>query len=463
MNKYSWKKRRRTKEEELPVDPPRESLAIEPDVPLSSPNKKSAILDNALSIIIGTVAILIFSTWYFKTDLYGLINSSYEQIVNIINETDVLPTKIDNSERMIPQETEKERETNDQVTRHLENVVNQEPTKPLASSKSPKKPETVTSNVLPDGTEMDARYNSTIRQIAGKLEFEPCDRNLQRSLYRRLATEKLTRDLGNLSYHWAENCSFSSDIKANLYYDSAGKYFSIGEMYYAYQSVQKGTELKPENARLRLRQALIESELGLFVEANENFRLGIVLHSDNKTIANRVFMKYAEALSELGEGCQSIDVYRTMMEYKNLSNTESIGTKVKNLQTQYNCGIEKGIRITIPRGGKDTAPIKVSINGVEGTFILDTGATITSLSPEFAEKSTVKYVGRTGSFQTANGKTVVRFANADAVSVEGKNIGPAALAVLNSDLGKHDGLLGMNILSRFDMEKTGDIWILIAR
>lgn len=407
---------------------------MEADIPLAETRESNAILDNAVTLIIVSIALLIGATWYFKTDVYGLFNIAYKEVVTLLNVTDATRAGKSPEKDFIPDNK----------------IVDAES-------------ELIESEFLPDGTKMDGRYGFEIRRLSGKLGFEPCDRNLQRALYKRLASDKLTRDLANLSFHWAEQCTFTTDTTANLYYDSASKFIRIGELTKAYLSAKKGTEIKPANAQLRLTQAYIESELGLFVESASNYRLGIQLHSDNTTLASSVFVKYAEALTELDEGCEAIDAYRTMLDYKRLRNPESIRQRIGSLSKLYNCGAIKGVRVVIPDGGKNTAPVKVSINGVTGTFILDTGATLTSLTPEFASRSSVELVGKTGRLTTANGQIIVRFAHAKSVSVEGTKVGPAGLVILNSDLGKHDGLLGMNVLSRFDMEKTGNTWVLVTR
>ena len=420
---------------------------MEADIPLSETRESNVILDNAVTLIIVSIALLIGATWYFKTDVYGLFNIAYKEVVTLLNVTDATRAGKSPEKDLIP-------EKSDPVTESLVKQNNK-----IVDAES----ELIESEFLPDGTKMDGRYGFEIRRLSGKLEFEPCDRTLQRALYKRLASDKLTRDLANLSFHWAEQCTFTTDTKANLYYDSASKFIRIGELTKAYLSAKKGTEIKPANAQLRLTQAYIESELGLFVESASNYRLGIQLHSDNTTLASTVFVRYAEALTELDEGCEAIDAYRTMLDYKRLRNPESIRQRIGSLSKLYNCGAIKGVRVVIPDGGKNTAPVKVSINGVTGTFILDTGATLTSLTPEFASRSSVELVGKTGRLTTANGQIIVRFAHAKSVSVEGTKVGPAGLVILNSDLGKHDGLLGMNVLSRFDMEKTGNTWVLVTR
>ena len=85
-------------------------------------------------------------------------------------------------------------------------------------------------------------------------------------------------------------------------------------------------------------------------------------------------------------------------------------------------------------------------------LLIDTGATLTIFTPDALAQQGVRYrdTGRTGVFNTANGRVTAPIYQLDALAVGDWQVGPLEIGVL--DLGGRsgvDGLLGMNFLSRF--------------
>jgi clan AA aspartic protease (TIGR02281 family) len=103
-----------------------------------------------------------------------------------------------------------------------------------------------------------------------------------------------------------------------------------------------------------------------------------------------------------------------------------------------------------------TVTVPVSINGVPGRFILDTGATFVALKRSFAQRAKVD-VDESSSIRlaTANGITEARRGHAKSVALKKLAAQDVAIVVQADDRAtygdKIDGLLGMSFLSRFDM------------
>jgi aspartyl protease family protein len=100
--------------------------------------------------------------------------------------------------------------------------------------------------------------------------------------------------------------------------------------------------------------------------------------------------------------------------------------------------------------------LSVSVNGVSGRFVLDTGATFVSLKRSFAQRARVE-VDEASSVRlnTANGVVEARRGHAKSVSLKKLAAQNVAVVVQTDDRAtygdKIDGLLGMSFLSRFDM------------
>lgn len=97
--------------------------------------------------------------------------------------------------------------------------------------------------------------------------------------------------------------------------------------------------------------------------------------------------------------------------------------------------------------------VKAEINGVEGTFIVDTGASFVTLTQSFAGKAKPKmFKTDPVEMQTANGTTSANLATVDRVKLEGLSASNVPTIVVTKGLGNGvDGLLGMSFLSRFSL------------
>jgi aspartyl protease family protein len=95
--------------------------------------------------------------------------------------------------------------------------------------------------------------------------------------------------------------------------------------------------------------------------------------------------------------------------------------------------------------------IKVQVNGVEGTFIVDTGASFMTLSPRFAERTKPRMLATAAvQMQTANGNVAATLTSLDSVKLAGLSASAVPAIVASKSLGDNvDGLLGMSFLSRF--------------
>jgi clan AA aspartic protease (TIGR02281 family) len=93
------------------------------------------------------------------------------------------------------------------------------------------------------------------------------------------------------------------------------------------------------------------------------------------------------------------------------------------------------------------------VNGIKGRFIVDTGASFVSLTPDFAKKVKVTPV-RAGplAMRTANGMVTTTLAAAASIRLGGVSASTVPLVVIDKPLGNGiDGLLGMPFLSRFEI------------
>jgi clan AA aspartic protease (TIGR02281 family) len=105
----------------------------------------------------------------------------------------------------------------------------------------------------------------------------------------------------------------------------------------------------------------------------------------------------------------------------------------------------------IPRRSTGVSTTRAEINGIEGTFIVDTGASFITLTRGFAGKVKPRMLTTEAvEMQTANGTSSATLATVDSVKVAGLYASAVPAIVASRSLGEGvDGLLGMSFLSRF--------------
>jgi aspartyl protease family protein len=103
-----------------------------------------------------------------------------------------------------------------------------------------------------------------------------------------------------------------------------------------------------------------------------------------------------------------------------------------------------------------------TINGREARFMVDTGASLVSVSEAFAQKALIG-TGVPATFRTANGDRPGRI-------VEGLSVAIGPVSVTNIKVGvglsggdESDALLGQSFLSKFDMTMSNNQMVLRAR
>ena len=104
------------------------------------------------------------------------------------------------------------------------------------------------------------------------------------------------------------------------------------------------------------------------------------------------------------------------------------------------------------------------VNGVSMQFLVDTGASVVTISSDNAKRARISYTNAPKSLmQTANGVVVAYRVTLDTVSVGGITLNQVEGVVMEGNaLGSH-GLLGMSFLSRMDMKREGESMTLTKR
>lgn len=121
-------------------------------------------------------------------------------------------------------------------------------------------------------------------------------------------------------------------------------------------------------------------------------------------------------------------------------------------------------RVTITADAKGHFFTHAMINGVSVPFIVDTGATMITISSSHAKSAGIAYTtGARSMMQTANGVTAAYRVKLDTVRIGDITLNNVdGLVVENQQLGQF-GLLGLSFLNRTEMRRDGDSMTLTRR
>lgn len=106
----------------------------------------------------------------------------------------------------------------------------------------------------------------------------------------------------------------------------------------------------------------------------------------------------------------------------------------------------------------------VAVNGVSMKFMVDTGATLVTLSSSEAMRAGINYrSGQKATLQTANGTNVAYRVKLDTVRIGDITLNNVDGAVVEGNVLGELGLLGLSFLNRLNMQREGSTMTLTRR
>ncbi|MDL2400619.1 retroviral-like aspartic protease family protein [Rhizobium mayense] len=180
--------------------------------------------------------------------------------------------------------------------------------------------------------------------------------------------------------------------------------------------------------------------------------------TDNVANLNSLtYQGISDSYRALGDYCAALTPLQSWISINpDRNDTSVVRGIIKNYAAQGKCtstyaaGSDR-----FPTQGKDVIVAKVSINGVSGNFVVDTGAGFVSVTKAFASRAKLPVDSANDILlQTANGVSQGTRASAATVKVGRVEANDVATVILNDDMALGsaiDGLLGRSFLSRFDV------------
>jgi aspartyl protease family protein len=218
----------------------------------------------------------------------------------------------------------------------------------------------------------------------------------------------------------------------------------------------------PTSPDIRYMRGLAFQAAGKFEQAISDYVSTIELVPGIKNVSSKVFTDLASTYASLKRYCEAIDPIQMWIAVDpSERDTPQARALISGYAKKGACELDyaKGSDHFFTQGG-DVIKAKVEINGVPGTFIIDTGASLVSLTPGYAKRAKVR-IDETDRvrLQTANGSTEGLLGVAQDVHIgrlQAKDVaivvGTEKAAPFGQDV---DGLLGMSFLARYEVAVVG--------
>ena len=207
-------------------------------------------------------------------------------------------------------------------------------------------------------------------------------------------------------------------------------------------------------------RALAHDGSGLAEKALDDYVTSLELVGDKDRIFSTPYFNMARLHEKLGRFCDAVLPIEAWVSLNPKHDTSQTRTIIANYTTRGRCAT--GTRgsaeaFTVPRLN-NVVNLPVTINGIRGTFILDTGATFVSLKPGFAQKAGVEVDQESiVHLRTANG--IVDGKRGRAQTIQLRSLVAKDVPIVVHAGGAYgdgiDGLLGMSFLSRFNINMDG--------
>lgn len=196
-----------------------------------------------------------------------------------------------------------------------------------------------------------------------------------------------------------------------------------------------------------------------------SFANTIHLSADPAHVGSWVFTEMSDTYAAEHRYCEAMG---PIQDYVSIDPAERATDKMRNLLALYaargKCPAFASGAASLPVTSGNVIHAHVAINGVVGSFIVDTGASFVTVDATFAARAHLAATEAPRSrSETANGSVYTRLGTAATVKVGPAEARQVPVAILDKPMAGADGLLGRSFLSRFDVTIGDRRWTLKPR
>ncbi|HEY2137181.1 MAG TPA: TIGR02281 family clan AA aspartic protease [Xanthobacteraceae bacterium] len=292
-----------------------------------------------------------------------------------------------------------------------------------------------------------------------ELKREPCDQKSVDDLA--VALDKLgyRREAADGLYHFVKACG----APTSALHKSADIFLKLSDYAMAVEVADEFIRRAPDDYIAHYLRGAAFDGVGDYARALADYSDAIELFGrDKRTMSSVVFVRMAKAYAALGRYCEAaVPILMWVSIDPATHDTSQTQRLVAEYEQRGNCAAAKEFQKEryLLRGGQ-VVTVKVDVNGIRGTFLLDTGATYVSVKSEFAERAKIPPTTLNVTLSTANGLARGVLSRSDKIRLGKLEAANVPTVVQKTDAKSYgagiDGLLGMSFLSRFDMQMGGN-------
>ncbi len=280
-----------------------------------------------------------------------------------------------------------------------------------------------------------------------------CDPRSKLALLERISSAGFVRLAAQLANEHYQKCA--KDPKFLLAAYSYNE--QLGEYAKALDVINQLVEWDPANATFRFDRGDLYEKTKRFEKALVDYTSTLDLLGRPEKVAAVQFYYIATMYAELGRFCEAATPLETYISYDPVRRKDpQIDRLISEYRSKGNCKQSASNDSTpVPfRKSGSVLLVEATLNSVKGLFILDTGASLVSVTRSFADKAKLP----TGAedrvvLQTANGISDGFLSTAESIRVGNAYSTLVPVVVVDDAKLRSDdniiGLLGMSFLSRF--------------
>ena len=307
-----------------------------------------------------------------------------------------------------------------------------------------------TMNRLSIALPMDMAGAGSVRKPLDDLSREPCDQQAIMALG--LALDKIgrKREAANAQLSFSKACGgYAPSLKM-----AVNMLLALSDYAGAATMATELINLNPHDDGNFYLRAVAYDRGGSIRKAIDDYLTAIELFANKAAISSDSYLAAARNYEKLGQFCNAGSIIEAWVA---LNPARNDSTRVQAIIADYNakgkCEAANSRAEEVFRRPLNNGVLKlpVVINGVRGTFIMDTGATFVAMNNAFAEKAKVQ-IDRdsTVKLHTANGVVDGKRGHAATIQLRSLQAKDVIIVVQSGPFGQGvDGLLGLSFLSRF--------------
>jgi aspartyl protease family protein len=301
--------------------------------------------------------------------------------------------------------------------------------------------------------------HDAVRKALEVLGREPCDQKAIVDLGLALDRTGYRREAAKAHIKFSQLCGGHTPSLRT----AANTFLNLSDYTAAAEAASDLIAMEPFGDNAYYLRAIANERLRLYRKAIDDYSTAIELYADKSHISSVSDEGLARSYDKLGRSCDAAASIETWVSINPAGReTSQSRSMIRYYQSKGGCSAapapkEEVFAVSRPN---HVVTLQVTVNGVRGNFVLDTGATFVSMKSSFAQKANV-LIDQDSSIKlsTANGFVDAKGGLAKSIQLRSLQALEVSVAVQADSQGLYgpniDGLLGMSFLSRFNVVMDG--------